>query len=362
MTDAAPPVTPGTRTTSAPDTGLPRRYDANLVFVGGFPSGGTDLTMSVLNAHPEVFIPPGFAFLPKLGDTFGPSVPADQLEHLVSAFRKVDSLDSFRTNHWHNFTTNRRDEIELGPPPEPEDGVYSLSTIYQWMLGVPEHVTWTGNKWPNNTENLDRLHRVFPKARYIIVTRDIRDTVISAEKKWGKDHLMFAAKYERRMSIHLDLLKQVDVPVHRLRFENLLDDLEGEARRICEFLELEFDPKMLEFHKHLTKVMHGKPNWGKPLIPRNYEKWRKQLSPERIKRVEEIAYTAMTALDYPPEYAEGPRAITLRERVVGRLADIKSTLFVHNRHAINHPRRRQVYLKSLELNVRKFTTHRSIRR
>jgi hypothetical protein len=227
---------------------------------------------------------------------------------------------------------------------------------------VPDHITWTGNKTPNNTENLDRLHRVFPEARFIIVTRDIRDTVISAERKWGKDHLMTAAKYERRMLLHLDLLEKVDAPVHRLRFESLLDDLEGEAQRMCEFLDLEFDPAMLEFHQHLKKVMRGKPNWGKPIIPGNYEKWRKQLSPERVRRVEEVAYRGMSALGYRPEYAAGPRPLTRRERLIGRLADVKSIVFVHNRYAKSHPRRRKVYLKSLEINIRKFTTQRSVRR
>jgi Sulfotransferase family len=338
-----------------------RSQDPGLVFVGGFPSGGTDLLQSILNAHSQVFIPGEFPFLSEVAARFGASVPAAEVDALIDALKKADGYDHFFQDHWHNFTTNRRDPVELEPMPEPVNGGYEVATIYNWLLGVPEHIRWCGNKTPSNTENIDRLNRLFPKARFIVIVRDVRDVVCSWEAKWGRDAVLTADKYQRRMLLGLDHLGALDSTAWCVvHFERLLDNFEDECRRMCDLLELEFEPSMFRFHEHVTKFLDGKPNWGRPLVPGNYGKWRTTLPHRRLVRVEEVAFPAMRALNYAPEVARRPRPLTRWEWARGRARDVYSTVVVGNRYQRNGRIVNQ--LKTIALNVRKVTRHRVVMR
>ena len=45
------------------------------------------------------------------------------------------------------------------------------------------------------------------------------------------------------------------VPVHEVRYEALVGDLEGESRRLIDFLGLPWDPACLSFHQTERQVM-----------------------------------------------------------------------------------------------------------
>jgi hypothetical protein len=42
--------------------------------------------------------------------------------------------------------------------------------------------------------------------------------------------------------------------VHRIIYEDLVDDIEGEVRRLLDYLELAFDPACLDFHSNQRSV------------------------------------------------------------------------------------------------------------
>ncbi len=330
----------------------PTRVDAGMVFVCGFPSGGTDLVMSVMNAHPQVFLPGEFPLLPALADQYGAAVDAARFDELIIAMRKLDGYHNFVNHHWRNFAANRRDPIELPDPPSTTNGQISTTAAYQWLLGVPASAAWTGNKTPDNLQNVARLVRLFPNARFVVIARDVRDIVVSAKRKWGKDELLTAHKWDARMLLGLEQLRDLE-PERGVvfKFEELLRDLEATSRRLCEFLGLEWSVNMLSFHEHTTKHIDGKPNWGKPLASENTGKWRSQLRPSSVRRVEEIAFAGMQALGYPPSVAERPAPLTRTERMRGRARDVISTLVVGNRY--QQRRRLRSRLNNIVFQVRK---------
>ena len=311
-----------------------RQAPDNLVFVCGFPSGGTDLLMSVMNAHPQIFIPGEFPLLPAMARTYGSSVPVADVDRLIADFLRHDGYRNFRNHHWSNFQANRKDEVTLGPlPPADGDGEYSLSVIYRYLLGVPDSVLWTGNKTPSNTEHIEDVRTLFPGARFILIARDVRDVSLSWRRKWGKDEILAAAKWSQRMRIGLDSLAELsDADGLRLSFEQLLDDLPGVCAAICSFLGVAFDAEMLSFHQKTTKVIDGKPNWGKPLVAGNYGKWRGVMSQKMVRRIEEIALPTMIALGYEASAADMHVPVTRWERLRGYGRDAWATIAVHNRY------------------------------
>jgi hypothetical protein len=297
-----------------------------------------------MNAHRQIFIPGEFPLLPAMARSYGSTVRAGDVDQLIADFRRHDAFRNFRNHHWNNFRANRKDEVTLGPLPEADgDGEYSLSVIYRYLLGVPASILWTGNKTPSNTEQIDDLRALFPQARFIVIARDVRDVALSWRRKWGKDEIFAAAKWGQRMRVGLDSLAQLgETGGLLLSFEQLLDDLPGVCDAICSFLDLGLDSEMLSFHEKTTKLIDGKPNWGKPLVAGNYGKWRGVMSPGMVRRIEEIALPTMIALGYEATTAERHVPVTRLERLRGYVRDAWATVAVHNRYMENRGVRKRL--------------------
>jgi hypothetical protein len=235
---------------------------------------------------------------------------------VVAALRRVDSYGHLSGG---------------GALPRPIGGRYSIATLYRHLL-TDRDSTWAGNKTPTNTENLAHLRALFPRARFIVIVRDVRDVALSWTRKWGKDKTLCAAKWNHRMlEGHRSASAVPNNDLLLVRYEDLLTDLDAHARLLCRFLGLDYAPEMLVFHEHVDEVMDGKVNYGRPIVGTNRGRWRAALSPTEIRRIEEIAYDGLTLFGYEISQAFGPRPIRSWESLRGRLRDTYATLFVGNR-------------------------------
>jgi len=332
-----------------------------MLFLGGVGSGGTDLLMNIVNAHPAIFVVGEMPFLPGLAARTGASVPAGQLDAVATEMRRLDEYNTFGHHHWTNWINDSKENVPLGPPPEPVNGELTVAAIFRWMLGTPADIVWTGNKTPTNTENIDRLTRLFPDARFIVVVRDPRDVAVSWRRRWGRDERLTADKWETRLAAGRRHLR--DLPGDRaliLHFEDLLTDLDASCREICDFLALDFDPRMLRFHETVTKTIGGQENRGRPVLTGNREKWRTALRKDQVRRVEEIAWEGMRIHGYEPQHATGPRPLSRVERLRGRARDIWAVLFVGSRFQKTNRRRDRIH--RILLQAKKHLLHRDVYR
>jgi hypothetical protein len=290
--------------------------DTGLVFLCGFPSSGTDLLKNIMNAHPDVCINGEFPFLHELSRTYGGTVTAEEAQEVITALRQIDV--------YHGFAN-------LNPELSPERTEYSFAEIYTAMLGE-KPCRWQGNKTPQNTEHIDALRVLFPKAKFIVIIRDVRDVALSWSNKWGKHKVLCAHKWNARMLRGAHLLKQLDrYDFLLIKYEALLSDFENTATEICDFLRIEFSESMNEFHKSVHHVLDGKVNYGRPLIKDNSNKWVAELSSKQIWRIEEVAFQALRLFDYPITLATEPRPLTKWEQYRGYAWDVLVLVLVGNR-------------------------------
>jgi len=286
-----------------------------FLFVCGFPSSGTDLLRNVLNAHPQINIGGEFLLLPTLATNFNAVIVADELDEAQEAIRRIDIYGLLKNAH-----------VEL-PTAEPME----LSDMFARML-LPERVKWAGSKTPQNTENMNQLLHLFPKAKFIIVVRDIRDVALSWRKKWGKSMFMCAEKWNSRMMNSVDTTSGLSNHQYMyILYEDLLTHLEREATRICGFLDIAFDPRILNFQTYVREKVPGKINFGEAIVQGNSGKWVDSLRPEELARIEEIAWPAMKKFGYEPEAVSAPASITKFEILRGTLRDIFAVIAVGNR-------------------------------
>ena len=299
-----------------------------LLFICGFPSGGTDLTKTVLNAHPDINVSGEMPFLVELLNK--------GYDH-KSSFSSLEEIDELKEilkagDTWNNVRNADFDFSDLLT----KEKEMPLIEVLRVMFDKEHQLVW-GNKTPQNTENIPLLRALFPEAHFLIVTRDVRDTSLSWSRKWGKSMLWCADKWNRRMQQgKRDSQDVKEGKALWVKFEDLLSDPKTTCQSVCSFLELTFSEKMLEHHKHTKENLDGKLNYGKALKSDNQNKWRAAMSAAKAKRIEEIAYDAMSNLGYKHELATSAQCISRLERLRGKVNDMYALLFVGNRALKNN--------------------------
>jgi hypothetical protein len=127
--------------------------------------------------------------------------------------------------------------------------------------------------------HFDRLLRIWPDARFIHIVRDGRDVGRSrVELGWAGN--MYTGVQSWIDAERLWEQVQGVVPASRrveLKYENLVMDAEGELTRICDFLDLSFDPAMLRYNEHST---YDKPD------PKLIAQWRRKLPAQAVRIAE----------------------------------------------------------------------------
>jgi tetratricopeptide (TPR) repeat protein len=142
-------------------------------------------------------------------------------------------------------------------------GLPELARQYLGVLeGVSSEALRVVDKMPGNFWYLGMIHGALPRARIIHLQRDPRDTCLSIYfQNFGAVHSYandledlahYYGEYARLMRHWRESLPaQVLLEV---RYEELVEDLEGSSRRMLEFLGLPWEPACLEFHRTARPV------------------------------------------------------------------------------------------------------------
>ncbi|HYD87340.1 MAG TPA: sulfotransferase [Vitreimonas sp.] len=232
------------------------------VFLVGFPRSGTTLLDQILSSHSR-------------------AVCVEEKDYLSNAFAAVftnaeklnamgalgeDEIETVRERYW------REVRGETGPI----EGAVVI------------------DKLPLNIVVLPMIRAVFPDAKIIFALRDPRDAVLSCfQHRFGMNVGMAqfleldraAAYYDLVMRLMLLCREKLGLPVHQVRYEDVVADLEGEARKLAAFLDLPFESAMLDYRETAMKREIATPSLRQvvqPLYTRSIGRWRRyeaQLAP-----------------------------------------------------------------------------------
>lgn len=318
-----------------------------LLFVGGFPSGGTDLLRNILNAHPSIYLNGEMPFLIELSKHgFTENTKFKTFEEINRFVASLHSLDPW--DKCENLHANVNDGTTM-------DGEISLKSLLYQLFSEQERLVW-GNKTPQTTEHIAQLLEIFPSAKFIIVVRDVRDVCLSWSKKWGKDVLWCAHKWATRMPEALSSVEFYgESTIKLLHFEDLLIRTNDVCHQLTDFLNIPFSENMLSYEKHVEQIEDGKINYGKPIIKDNYGKWRDSLSAGTVERLEQIAFDTMKSYGYAPAFATAARPLRKWELLRGVIRDSLAILVVGNRARKDNSIRERlaILLFNLEKQIRR---------
>ena len=194
------------------------------VFIVGMPRSGSSLVEQIAGAHPSVFAGGELPEIPRL---------LSELQTVGAQGRAVQ--------------TTRFDKKQI-------DRLGSLlARRYRKLDPKAERVT---DKLLLNFEHLGLVSALLPDARVINCVRDPLDCGVSCYFQQFEGALPFAydlshigsmyRNWERLMA-HWKVV--LDIPILDVVYEELVADLEGQSRRLIDFLGLEWDERCLRFYE-----------------------------------------------------------------------------------------------------------------
>jgi len=219
-------------------------------FVVGATRSGTTLLRLMLDAHPGIAIPSETHFIPEL-------ISARE-KHGATREQMLELLTSHR--RWGDFTIEPTELAERWARVEPLSGAEAVRAFFGLYADKQgKHGARWGDKTPGYVKSMREIQGYLPEARFVHLIRDGRDVALSVLKQsWGPQSVEAAAeKWRSRVNRGRSQAPYLGFYME-VRFEDLILDTERELRRICEFIEIEFDERMLGYHETAEQRLQEK--------------------------------------------------------------------------------------------------------
>jgi hypothetical protein len=274
-------------------------------FIVGVARSGTTLLRVMLDAHPELAIPPETHFIPRA----------------LRAYRKGGGTEGALAQivghrRWPDFGLEESALRERARAAYTgADVIRAFFEIYAEGQGKPR---W-GDKSTNYVRHVRRIARALPEARFIHLIRDGRavalsqlsvhfgpDTVADAATKW-RDEIAKARRQGAAAETYVEV-----------RYEDLVAHPEPVLRRVCEAAGLDWDPAVLEYRERAPDRISGRDHAvieehrkehrssvASPLSAERAERWREEMSPADRDAFESVAGDLLAELGYPMGAAAG---------------------------------------------------------
>lgn len=150
---------------------------------------------------------------------------------------------------------------------------------------------------------LSRLRTCFPKARFVFIIRDARDSYASAKRIanfYYTDTARKYAKYWRRKArgwLRCDGKRRF----HLVRYEDLVIDPEAIMRDVMQFLDEPFEPQQLKRFGRTTDLSQYDAkhrNLNTPINARSVGRWEKELTSEEKDAILRVAGSDLAYFGY----------------------------------------------------------------
>ena len=231
-------------------------FDApDPIFIVGLPRAGSTLIEQILASHPDVD-----------GTLELPNILA--MSHRLRGRQQVSDRDRY-------------------PRVLQEMSAAELSALGQEYIDTTrihrQDAPFFTDKMPNNFRHIGLIHLILPTARIIDARRNSMDCCWSGYKQLfaeGQEFTYGLDDIGHYYRAYVDLMDHWDAAlpegrILRVQHEDVLDDLEGEVRRILDYCGLPFDQRCVDFHETKRAVRTASSEQVRQPINKNgLEQWR----------------------------------------------------------------------------------------
>lgn len=223
------------------------------IFILGMPRSGTSLTEQILAAHPDVY-------------------GAGELSEIMSISNAIRNLKPDFAGDYANCIPGLSSEAINKYANQYLESISLLNTTQRYVT----------DKMPHNFMYIGLITLLFPDARIIHCTRNPLDSILSVYfQNFSGGHsystnlkniTLFYNAYHRLMKHWKDV---INIPIHTVKYEEIVEDQEKVTRELLEFCELDWDDNVLQFHKSKRNV--GTASYEQvrqPIYKTSKERWR----------------------------------------------------------------------------------------
>jgi protein-tyrosine sulfotransferase len=265
--------------------------DASPIVVGGCPRSGTTLMRVILDTHPKICCGPE-------SSTF------------VRRWPPLKKLP-----------------VRFGMPHNTVQALFKASPSQAWFIdeffklycALRQKPRWA-EKTPSNINQLDFIFEHFPKARFIHMLRDGRDTVCSLRThprhavvdgklvKLNTRHPIRPCTERWVHDVRAGLQRRGDSRYLEVRYEELVEKPKETLQQVFDFVEEPFDERVLEFHavksqsRDFTNFPQN-PEATRPLYKAAVSRWRSDFTQDDVRAVKELAGPLLIHLGYTSDLA-----------------------------------------------------------
>ncbi|MEG3838341.1 MULTISPECIES: sulfotransferase [unclassified Microcoleus] len=208
------------------------------IFLVGSPRSGTTMLQSLLAAHPEVI-----------------SFPESKFFHYLLYKKFAGKLPG-------RMEAFFKDEINRPELLQGFDDSQTVATKVSWFVGVLDGLAAEQNKsiWlektPEHIYFIEDIQRFLPDAKFIHILRNSMDTIASLHEATRNSHDLWGPGWDLNHCIHR--WKEAMLISHKyaknsnhilVKYEEILDNKVKKLEKLCQFMEIEYDDKMLEFYQ-----------------------------------------------------------------------------------------------------------------
>jgi hypothetical protein len=297
-------------------------------FVVGVGRSGTTLLRMMLDAHPQLAIPPETHFVNDL------LIAGEKIR--LSPERLVRTVVHDRHRRWGDFGIEEQAYLQRLQAIERLNASDAVRAFYELYAEKHGKTRW-GDKTPDYVKRVRRIGRALPESRFIHVIRDGRDVALSHNKRIQRRGEKsrppipageMARRWRKRIEKARYDADAVGDRYMEIRYEDLVTDTEPTLRQVCELIEVDYDPVMLEYHEHaeerLQEMARDLPaGQGRPHRPGEerlqahallkeppkkdrVENWKQEMSADDVAEFETIAGDLLRQLKYETTTAATP--------------------------------------------------------
>jgi hypothetical protein len=268
---------------------------SDFCFIVGVGRSGTSLLQSMLHTHDDIFFTPERQFIRNYYSSFLKRRRFEKLS-LKEKIRLI-SEDKRYANVDHGVIENGLMDIRK------EEGYIDKML----SLGIRnEDFLYIGEKDARNIDYLEVLRKI-KNSKIIHIYRDPRDVILSKSKAaWSKRKGIFLNILIGRVQLFNIAYNKQDIM--EVGYESLLEYTERELQKICGFLGVVYQDKMIDFKKSARELLISdteksfKQKNFKDLDNRNFDKWKGEISPFNVFLIECLYFNWMKSKGYGFEY------------------------------------------------------------
>jgi tetratricopeptide (TPR) repeat protein len=230
--------------------------DDTPVFILGMPRSGTSLMEQILSSHPDIY-------------------GGGELKYMTSAIENMD-VAGRRLKFGDVEAAFTYDENASWE----QRGDWYASMLRSLTKDKPRRIV---DKMPGNFNFVGLIHAILPKARIIHSRRHPVETCLSCYRilfaeghQWTYNLSELGRYYRRYWDLMQHWREQFPDAMYEARYEDNVADVEGSARRLIDYLGLEWNDNCLNFYNLDRPVKTASASQvRKPIYTSSVNRWRK---------------------------------------------------------------------------------------